>query len=91
MIDSSATDGQPVRPSIEENYALVHLGVASVSLGSWACWATTPSNALTYSSARRMSDASRTQLPWSEKTRTSRRGVRHGAELGEPLAAPARR
>ncbi len=43
---------------------------SSVSRGSWACWATTPSKALTYSSARRMSTASETQMPSSENTRT---------------------
>ena len=41
-----------------------------MSRGSWACWATTPSNALTYSSARRISTASETHLPSSENTRT---------------------
>ena len=42
----------------------------SVSRGSSACWAMTPSNALTYSSARRISRGSATQCPSSEKIRT---------------------
>ena len=61
----------------------------SVSRGSWACWATTPSKAFTYSRARRMMTASSTHLPSSEKTRTRGGGVGHRAELGELLALQA--
>ena len=66
---SSATAGHPVRPSRPES-SPSFIWAPSVSRGSWACWATTPSNALTYSSARRISTASFTQWPSSEKTRT---------------------
>ena len=45
----------------------------SVRRGSWACWAMTPPNVLTYSSARRMSRASCTHRPSSENTRTAAR------------------
>ncbi len=69
MIDSSATAGQPVRPSSPES-APSFIWAPSVRRGSCACWAITPSNALTYSSARRMSSGSDTQNPSSLKTRT---------------------
>ena len=69
MIASSATAGQPRRPSRPDS-SPSFICASSVSRGSWACWATTPSNALTYSSARRISTASETHLPSSEKTRT---------------------
>ena len=49
----------------------------------------TPSNALTYSSARRMSTGSCTHLPSSENTRTCGRRLGHRAQLGEPLALEA--
>ena len=86
MIASSATAGQPRRPSTPDS-SPSFIWAPSVSRGSWACWATTPSNALTYSSARRISTASETHLPSSEKTRTRAARVGHRAELGEPLAA----
>ncbi len=70
MIASSATAGQPPRPSSAET-APSFIWAPSVSRGSWACWATTPSIVLTYSSARRISTASSTHLPSSEKTRTA--------------------
>jgi len=69
MIASSAAAGQPARPSLEATSPSLSCA-PSVSLGSWACWAITPSNALTYSSALRMSSGSATQKPSSEKTRT---------------------
>src|SRR5664279_4282122 len=69
ITDSSATAGQPVRPSRADTTPSF-ICAACVSRGSWACWATTPSKALTYSSARRMSTASSTQCPSSENTRT---------------------
>ena len=69
MIASSATAGQPVRPRRPDS-SPSFIWAPSVSRGSCACWAMTPSNALTYSSARRISTASLTHLPSSEKTRT---------------------
>ncbi len=69
MIASSATAGQPPSPSSPETWPSF-IWAPSVSRGSWACWATTPSKAFTYSSARRMITASSTHLPSSEKTRT---------------------
>ena len=69
MTASSATAGQPVSPSRPDS-SPSFIWAPSVSRGSCACWATTPSNALTYSSARRISTASLTHLPSSEKTRT---------------------
>ena len=88
MIDSSATAGQPPRPSSAETTPSF-IWAPSVSRGSWACWATTPSKAFTYSRARRMITASSTHLPSSEKTRHPGGGVGHGAELGELLALQA--
>ena len=69
MIASSATAGQPARPSRPES-SPSFIWACSVSRGSWACWAMTPSNAFTYSSARRIITASLTHFPSSEKTRT---------------------
>ena len=69
MIASSATAGQPRSPSRPDS-SPSFICASSVSRGSWACCATTPSNALTYSSARRISTASETHLPSSENTRT---------------------
>ena len=69
MIASSATAGQPRSPSRPES-SLSFIWASSVSRGSCACWAMTPSKALTYSSARRISTASETHLPSSENTRT---------------------
>ena len=60
MIDSSATAGQPASPSSPDR-APSFIWAPSVSRGSWACWAMTPSNAFTYSRARRMSSGSETQ------------------------------
>ena len=57
MIASSATAGQPGRPSTPDN-APSCMCAPAASRGSCACWAMTPSNALTYSSARRISTAS---------------------------------
>ena len=69
MIASSATAGQPRMPSTPD-IVPSFIWASSVRRGSCACWATTPSNALTYSSARRISTASETHFPSSEKTRT---------------------
>src|SRR5690606_562894 len=69
MIASSATAGQPASPRRSETTPSF-IWAPSVRRGSWACWAMTPSNALTYSRARRMSWASETHMPSSEKTRT---------------------
>ena len=69
MIASSATAGQPVSPSRAETSPSC-ICAPWVSRGSCACWAITPSKALTYSSARRISSASETQSPSSENTRT---------------------
>ena len=66
---SSATAGQPRSPNRPES-SLSFICASSVSRGSCACCATTPSNALTYSSARRIITASETHLPSSENTRT---------------------
>ncbi len=85
MIASSATAGQPCRPSTPES-SPSFICAPSVSRGSCACWATTPSNALTYSSARRISTASETQLPVVGEDPHPRRRVGHRAELGQPLA-----
>ena len=88
MIDSSATAGQPPRPSSAETTPSF-IWAPSVRRGSCACWATTPSKAFTYSRARRMITASSTHLPSSEKTRDAGGRVVHGAELGELLALQA--
>jgi hypothetical protein len=72
MIDSSATAGQPVRPSSPET-APSFIWAPTVRRGSCACWAMTPSKDFTYSRARRMSTGSQTQKPSSEKTRTRAR------------------
>ena len=69
MIASSATAGHPAMPSRPDS-SPSFICAPSVSRGSCACWATTPSKALTYSSARRISTASSTHLPSSENTRT---------------------
>src|SRR6478752_8339223 len=66
MIDSSATAGQPARPSSADT-APSFICAPSVRRGSWACCAMTPSNAFTYSSARRMISGSHTQKPRSEE------------------------
>ena len=71
--------------------ALVHLRAGSVSRGSSACWATTPSNALTYSRARRISRGSCDAVPVVGEDPDPRGGVGHRAELGELLAGQARR
>ena len=69
MTASSATLGQPARPSRAET-SPSFIWAPSVRRGSCACWAITPSKALTYSSARRISSGSLTQTPSSLKTRT---------------------
>ena len=68
-MDSSATRGQPRSPSCELT-SPSFMSAPAVNAGSCACWAITPSKALTYSRARRMSKASDTQCPSSLKTRT---------------------
>ncbi len=69
MIASSATAGQPRSPSRPDS-SPSFICASSVRRGSWACCAMTPSKALTYSRARRMSTASETHFPSSENTRT---------------------
>ena len=69
MMASSATAGQPARPRRADISPSLSCA-PSVSLGSWACWAITPSKALTYSRARRISSGSDTHRPSSENTRT---------------------
>ena len=58
----------------------------TVSRGSSACWAITPSNALTYSSARRMSTRVGHAVPVVGEDPHPGRRVGHRAELGQPLA-----
>ncbi len=86
MIASSATAGQPVRPSLADTSPSLTWAPA-VSRGSWACCAITPSNALTYSSARRMSVASADALPVVGEHPDPGGRVRHRAEFGELAAA----
>src|SRR5659263_630806 len=54
--------GGPASPSCAETMPSF-IWAPTVSRGSCACWAITPSKALTYSSARRISTASSTQCP----------------------------
>ena len=74
MIDSSATAGHPASPSSAETVPSF-IWAPSVSRGSCACWAMTPSKDFTYSRARRMISGSHTQKPSSLKTRTWAREV----------------
>ena len=60
-IVASAAGGQPGSPSRPDSSPSWQQASAPASRGSWACWAMTPSNARTYSSARRISRASATQ------------------------------
>ena len=78
MMASSATAGQPVRPSRAET-SPSFIWAAMVRRGSCACCAMTPSKALTYSRARRIRSGSETQSPSSENTRT---------EAADPAIAP---
>ncbi len=89
-ITSSAMPGQPGRPSRPESSPSWQHACGPARSGSWACWLTTPPNALTYSSARRITRASATQRPSSEKTVHPGPGAVHEAELGELLAGQAR-
>ena len=68
---ASATAGQPGSPSRPETGPSSQQASRPASRGSCACWATTPSKARTYSSARRISRASDTQCPSSENTRVA--------------------
>ena len=88
MIDSSATAGQPARPSSPDS-APSFIWAPSVSRGSCACWAITPSKVLTYSSARRMSSGSETQNAVVGEDAHVRARPRHRADLGELLALEA--
>ena len=88
MIDSSATAGQPVSPSRAETTPSF-ICAPSVSRGSWACWAMTPSNALTYSSARRISTASLDAHAVVGENPYAGGRVGHRAELGELLPRQA--
>ena len=69
IIDSSATDGQPLSPKVEETTPSC-ICAPSVKRGSCACWAMTPSNCFTYSRARLITNGSETQFPSSLKTLT---------------------
>ena len=69
MIASSATAGHPFKPRRDE-ISPSFICAPCVNRGSCACWAITPSNFLTYSSALRITSGSNTQLPSSLKTRT---------------------
>ena len=72
-IVSSAMPGQPGRPSRPDSSPSWQQARGPARCGSWACWETTPPKARTYSSARRMTRASVTHLPSSEKTLTRAR------------------
>ena len=85
MIASSATAGQPAARAAPES-SPSFIWAPSVSRGSCACWAMTPSNALTYSSARRISTGVGDALAVVGEHPHPRGGVGHRAELGEPLA-----
>ena len=91
---ASATAGQPGSPSRPETGPSSQQASRPASRGSWACWATTPSNARTYSSARRISRPSATQCPSSEKTRVraADRAIRPSSASSSParplLTAP---
>ena len=84
--DARASPGSPRRPDTSPSW---QHAAGPARVGSWACWETTPPNALTYSSARRITRASWTHLPSSEKTRTRGPRAGHQAELGELLAGQA--
>ena len=91
MMLSSATEGQPGSPSRPDSSPSWAQQLASASRGSWACWASTASNGLRYSSARRISRASLTQCPSSLNTRDRGGRAGHVGDLGELLAGqPAR-
>ena len=84
-IDSSAARGQPARPS------RAALGPScatapTVSRGSSACWAISTPRPVAYSSARRITSGSCTQMPSSENIRTCADAGGHQAHLGELLA-----
>ena len=87
MIASSATAGQPASPRRPDS-SPSFIWASSVRRGSWACWAITPSNALTYSSARRISSGSLTHFPSSEKTRT--RAAESAIAPSSAIFSPAR-
>ena len=87
-IDSSAARGQPARPSraaLGPSWATA----PAVSRGSSACWAISTPSPVAYSSARRITSGSCTQMPSSENIRTCADAVRHQAHLGELLALQA--
>ena len=88
-IASSATAGQPLRPRTPESTPSF-ICAPSVSRGSCACWATTPSNALTYSSARRISTRVVDAVAVVGEDPDPGSGVGHRAELGELLALAGR-
>ena len=69
MIASSATAGQPVRPSFED-ISPSFICAFIVNLGSCACWAIIPSKVFTYSKARRINSGSKTHFPSSLKILT---------------------
>ena len=73
MMLDSATAGQPGRPNRPDHSPSWQQALGPASVGSWLCWLTTPPNERTYSRARRMTRASPTQRPSSEKTVTRAR------------------
>ena len=72
-ITSSAIPGQPGSPSRPDSSPSWQQAAGPASAGSCECCETTPPNALTYSSARRITRASWTHFPSSEKTFTAAR------------------
>src|SRR5699024_10999548 len=83
-MDSSATRGQPRRPScaaVAPSWATA----PSVKRGSSACCAISTSKPLAYSNARRISCGSATHLPSSENMRTLA-SERHHAKFCEVFA-----
>ena len=88
MIASSAAAGQPVSPSRAERSPSC-ICAPTVSRGSSACWATTPSKRLDVlqraAHQRRVGDA----VPVVGEDPHAGGGVGHGAELGQPLALQA--
>ena len=71
--------------------ALVHLRALGEPRLLRRAGRSTPSNALTYSSARRISTRVGDAVPVVGEDPHPGGGVGHRAELGQPLAAPARR
>ena len=68
-ISSSAIDGQPGRPNVEQQCPSC-ITAPSVSRATSQCWASTMSRSSAYSNARRISSGSCTPEPSSVKIRT---------------------